>query len=85
MIGADSNFLCSESKQHYYDFLYGREQKIILDYIVDHINRCQNCQRQLNQLKAALSEAQNLKPDQHQVSLTETTMLQLHLPTMADL
>jgi hypothetical protein len=78
MVGADSNFLCSESKQYYYDFLYGEEQKTVPDYIADHINHCQNCQQQLNQLKAALSEAQNLTPEQNQANSAETTMLHLH-------
>lgn len=78
MVGADSNFLCSESKQYYYDFLYGEEQKTVPDYIADHINNCQNCQQQLNQLKAALSEAQNLTQEQNQADSAETTMLQLH-------
>jgi hypothetical protein len=78
MVSADSNFLCSESKQYYYDFLYGEEQKTVPDYIADHINNCQSCQQQLNQLKAALSEAQNLTQEQNQADSAETTMLQLH-------
>lgn len=78
MVSADSNFLCSESKQYYYDFLYGENQKTVPDYIADHINHCQSCQQQLNQLKAALSEVQNLTQEQNQADSAETTMLQLH-------
>jgi hypothetical protein len=78
MVGADSNFLCSESKQYYYDFLYGEEQKTVPDYIADHINNCQNCQQQLNQLKAALSQTKNLTQEQNHADSAKTTMLHLH-------
>jgi hypothetical protein len=78
MVAADSNPLCKEAEVHYYDFILGKGHELIPEHIVEHITQCQNCQEQLNQLKAVLSQADSIDPEQSHANSTTATMLKLH-------
>jgi len=70
--------LCEEAKLYYYDCLCDKSPGLIPQSIGKHIERCQNCQKQIKQLKVALSQNDCIKPDQKQDLSAVTTMLQLH-------
>ena len=78
MIAPNPNLLCRQAKLYYYDFLWGESSEVIPESIVDHIARCQHCQGQIDQLKAILSEVDDLEPEQRQVGPAIIHMLKLH-------
>jgi len=79
MIAFDPNSLCREAKIYYYDFLYNESRKAIPQRFVKHMEHCTNCQRSINGLVAALSEAEERsEPQQEEHSSAVTTMLRLH-------
>jgi len=78
MIAPNPNLLCKQAKLYYYDFLWGESSEVIPEFIVDHVAECQNCQEQIDQLKAVLSEVDGLEPEQRQVDSAIIHMLKLH-------
>lgn len=78
MIAPNRNSLCGEAKLYYYDFLSDESRGLIPESISDHIEQCQHCQEQINQLKVVLSQTDGVKPEQGQVNSAITTMLELH-------
>ncbi|MHC4889195.1 MAG: hypothetical protein ACYTEO_07005, partial [Planctomycetota bacterium] len=51
---------------------------LIPESIINHIEQCQECREQINQLKAALSQAESPESEQREVHSSVTTMLKLH-------
>jgi len=78
MIAPNHNSLCGEAKLYYYDFLCDESRGLIPESIIDHIGPCQQCQKQINQLKVVLSQTEGIESEQGQVSSAITTMLELH-------
>ena len=78
MIAPNYKSLCKESKLYYYDFLFNESRGLIQESISDHIEQCQHCQEQIDQLKVALSQTDGIEPEEEQVSSAITTMLELH-------
>ncbi len=76
--------LCEEAKLYYYDFLCDESSGLIAQSISDHIERCRNCQKQINQLKVALSQKECIRSEQGQDRAAVTTMLQLHFAYIAE-
>ncbi len=78
MIAHNPNSLCKQAEPYYYDFLYSKSRGLIPESIVNHVEQCQHCREQINQLKAVLSQADGLESQQSQVGSAVTTMLKLH-------
>jgi len=78
MIAPNPNFLCKQAVLYYYDFLCNESRALIPEFIVNHIEQCQQCREQINKLKEALSQADGLESEQEQVRSAVTTMLKLH-------
>jgi len=78
MIAHNPNSLCRQAELFYYDFLYNESHRLIPEPFVNHIEQCQHCRQQINQLKAALSQAEGFETQQRQVSSAVTAMLKLH-------
>jgi len=78
MIAHNRNSLCRQAKPYYYDFLCDESRGLVPESTADHIEQCQHCQNQINQLKAVLSQAHGLDSEQRRVGSAVTTMLKLH-------
>ena len=79
MIAPNHNSLCGEAKLYYYDFLHDESRELIPEYIVNHMEQCQNCQEQISHFKGVLSQAEAYDgSEQEQVSSAVTIMLKLH-------
>ena len=77
-MNTQNNKLCEEAKLYYYDCLCDKSCGLTPQSISNHIEQCQNCQNQINQLKVALSQKECIESEQKQDLSTVTTMLQLH-------
>ena len=73
-----NNKLCEEAKLYYYDCLCDKSCGPIPQCINNHIEQCRNCQKQINQLKVALSQQECIESEQKKDRSAVTTMLQLH-------
>jgi hypothetical protein len=73
-----NNKLCKEAKLYYYDCLCDKSCGLIPQSISNHIEQCHNCQKQINQLKVALSQQECIESEQKKDRSAVTTMLQLH-------
>jgi len=78
MIAPNPNLLCKQAELYYYDFLCEESRSLIPESIVNHVEQCQHCREQINKLKAALSQADDLESEQGQVQSAVTAMLKLH-------
>ncbi len=78
MIDPGPNLVCRQAKQYYYDFLCSESREPIPEFITDHIQQCRQCQEQIGQLEAVLSEAGGTEPEQGQAGSAITVMLSLH-------
>jgi len=79
MIAPNHSSLCGEAKLYYYDFLHDESRELIPEYIVNHLEQCQNCQEQISHFKGVLSQAEAYdSSEQEQVSSAVTIMLKLH-------
>ena len=78
MIAHNPNSLCKQAELYYYDFVYSESRGLIPESIVNHVEQCQHCREQIDQLKAVLSQADGLESQQSQVGSAVTTMLKLH-------
>lgn len=79
MIAPNVESPCQQARLHYYDFLFHESQGLVPASVVDHIQSCQYCQDQLDQLEGLLSHCHDyadLGP--RPAGLTVTTMLRLH-------
>ena len=76
--------LCEEAKLYYYDCLCDESSGLVPQSISNHIERCRNCQKQINQLKVALSQKECIGSEQRQDRSAVTTMLQLHFAFIAE-
>ncbi len=85
MIAHNPNSLCRQAELYYYDFLYSESRGLIPESMVKHIEQCQHCREQINQLKAVLSQADGLESEQSQVGPAVTTMLKLHFAYIGSL
>jgi len=66
MIAPNPDLLCNEAGQYYYDFLSEGDESIP-DAITEHMEQCEHCQRQLAQLRRALSQIDDLELQQSEV------------------
>ncbi len=79
MIAFGSNSLCKQAELYYYDFILDESRKSVPEFIIDHIEQCQNCREQLSRLKSVLSQTEDYtEPKQEQVNHAVTAMLKLH-------
>ena len=78
MIAPNYNSLCRQAELYYYDFLCGESCELVPEFIISHIEQCQNCLERINQLKGALSQTDGLESGESQVSSAVTAMLKLH-------
>ncbi|MCP4609713.1 MAG: hypothetical protein GY845_13470 [Planctomycetes bacterium] len=78
VITKNNNSMCQEAKPYYYDCLSEQSCGPIPLSISSHIDQCPHCQKEINQLKAVLSQKECINPEQGQDSSAVTTMLQLH-------
>jgi len=79
MIASNSNSLCKQAEPYYYDFLTGESCEAVPQPIVEHIEQCGYCQKQLDRLGKVLSEVQGLETEQRQVRNIVINMLKFHL------
>ena len=80
MVATNFNSLCKEAELYYYDFLCKEGQKLVPQFVLDHIKECKHCQEQLSGLSCVLSIAEtHTEPEQEQVNSATTIMLKLHL------
>ena len=79
MIAHNPNLLCKKAELYYYDFLCNESQEPIPKSVIDHIDQCQGCQEQINQLKVVLLQAEEMEIEQSQATSAITAMLKLHL------
>jgi hypothetical protein len=78
MIAHNPKSLCREAELYYYDFLCNESRGFIPEPIANHVEQCQHCREQINQLETVLSQADSLESEQGRVSSAVTTMLKLH-------
>ena len=79
MIAPDFNSLCKQAELYYYDFIFNESREHILQFIVNHIEQCQHCQEQINQLNGVLSQTEGyVELEQGQAGRAVTIMLKLH-------
>lgn len=78
MIAHNPKSLCRQAELYYYDFLCDESRAFIPKSIVNHVEQCQHCRKQINQLEVVLSQADSLESEQGRVSSAVTTMLKLH-------
>jgi len=78
MVATNPNQFCKQAEPHYYDFILGVREEPIPQHIVHHIEQCQNCQEQLNQLKIVLAQTDCIDPKQSYANSATVTMLKLH-------
>jgi len=78
MILSNYNSLCKESELYYYDFLCSDRNNLVSESIINHIEKCQHCQGQIEQLELMLPKADDKEPVQCQADNTATATLQLH-------
>ena len=78
MIIHNPNSLCKQAELYYYDFLHNENRGLVPESIVNHVEQCQHCGGQINQLKAVLLQTNDLESQQRRVSSAVTTMLKLH-------
>ena len=77
MIAPNPHSLCVDTEPRYYDFIFGKEDESVPEHIARHIEGCEDCQGRLNQLRVALSRADNVDLKQRQADSAITTMLRL--------
>ncbi len=70
--------LCEEAKPHYYDCLCDESCELVPEFVRNHIELCQHCQKQIKQLEVALSQKECIKSKHRQNTSAVTTMLELH-------
>ena len=76
---AHNDLLCKQAKSYYYDFLYGESCELIPEHIISHIENCQQCQKQVNQLKKeVLTKANASESPRKQDNSAAIEMLKLH-------
>jgi len=79
MIAPNPNLPCRTAELYYYDFLFGESPEPIPEPIIEHIEQCQYCQEQINQLKKALLRTEGIKSQQNQENPAAVTeMLKIH-------
>ncbi len=84
MIAPSHNSLCEEAEPYYYHFLFNESEESVPESIINHINQCQHCQQQLNQLKSVLSQAESqIEPEKMEGSSAIIEMLKLHFAYIA--
>ncbi len=79
MVTSNSNSLCRQAEQYYYDFQNKENIGLIPRNIIDHINKCQYCREKAKMLKTVLSSYRNTKFENSQVANAMTNLLKLHL------
>jgi len=78
MIAPNHNSLCGKAKLYYYDSLLDDSYGLIPESIINHIEQCQHCQEQIDQLKVLLSQTDDIEAEQGQVNSAIASMLELH-------
>src|SRR4030042_4836159 len=79
MIAHNPKLLCNLAESYYYDFLCKETIEPIPEPIVGHIMHCATCQKQINRLRAVLSESEEYpEAVQREVHGAVTEMLKLH-------
>lgn len=76
---AHNDLLCKQAKSYYYDFLYSENCEPIPEHIISHIESCQQCQKQVNQLKKeVLTKANASESPRKQDNSAAIEILKLH-------
>lgn len=78
MIAPNSNLLCEQATLYHYDFLDDESRRLIPESIISHIEQCQHCHEQINQLQAVLSQTDGIESEQKQVGPAFDAILKLH-------
>ncbi|MFA5291934.1 MAG: hypothetical protein WC496_02755 [Phycisphaerae bacterium] len=79
MIAYNFNSLCKQAEQYFYDFLLDKSQDPIPQHIVEHLNKCQYCSRQINRLKEVLLLIEEgASPELKQDNLASVEWFKLH-------
>jgi len=79
MIAPHFNSLCKQAELYYYDFTIDENDKSIPEFLIDHIEHCQNCRMHISQLNSVLSKTKDYDASKHnQAGLGITAMLKLH-------
>ena len=58
MVTSKEGILCEQAKFYYYDLLFQESNRIIPEFITNHLKQCQHCQNQIHQLNRALKKAE---------------------------
>jgi hypothetical protein len=61
MVTPSIKTLCEQAKFYYYDILFRGGDCIIPEFITNHFKQCQNCQKQIYQLKRVLSQTDSIE------------------------
>ena len=79
-----NNSKCKQVEIYYYDYLCNENIEQIPGNIIEHIDKCPNCQDKIKRLKAGLSSQKSAKPGNRQVAVAVTDLLNLHLAFIGD-
>ncbi|KPK41894.1 MAG: hypothetical protein AMJ78_04215 [Omnitrophica WOR_2 bacterium SM23_29] len=79
MITTDPNSLCFQAQLFYYDFLSGEPPEDVPSEVLNHVNQCQQCQKEIDRLKQVLSDT-GIEPTEAETSSYSdiSTFLKLH-------
>ena len=82
---APNNLLCRQAELHYYDFLHEEDRRRIEGHIINHIEHCQNCQKQINRLREVLARAESdFEAGQKGARTAVGHMLKLHFSCIGE-
>ena len=79
MVTSNSNSLCRQAEQYYYDFQNKGDIGLIPKNIIDHINECPYCREKMKTLETALSSEKSIKFENNLAVNAMTDLLKLHL------
>ena len=84
MIAPNHDSICGKAKLYYYDFFFDESRGLIPEFITNHIEHCQHCHEQIDQLIVVLSQTDGIEPEQGQVSSAITNIVELHFACIGE-
>ncbi len=79
MITPKMGQLCEEAKLYYYDFLFLQDKDQIPEQVLSHIRQCRNCQKEIYELKTALTKSEfKINREYNHSGSPLANMLKLH-------
>ena len=79
MVISREDILCEQAKFYYYDLLFQESNRIVPEFIINHIKKCQFCQKQILKLNSSLKQAESVNSSEQIKSSSEiSSMLKLH-------